>query len=88
MGYSASTLDYFSSLSANLLSASLRNLDELTMVLTPGELRMSDAERLAAIDRIDRAVADRLGCCSIVSWLFFLRGGQVPLYYDFSGFGL
>jgi hypothetical protein len=37
----------------DLLNSSLTNLTELTMVLTAGQLRMSDAERLAAIDRID-----------------------------------
>ena len=36
----------------NLISQSLKNLSDLTMVLANGSLRMSDAERLAAIDRI------------------------------------
>jgi hypothetical protein len=58
--WSVGELDYFSSLCSILLSSSLRNLDELTMVLTAGELRMSDAERLGAIDRIDREMASRL----------------------------
>jgi hypothetical protein len=36
----------------HLVNASLRNLDDLTMVVTDSKLRMSDAERLTAIDRI------------------------------------
>ncbi|MDB4921845.1 TerB family tellurite resistance protein [Mucilaginibacter sp.] len=36
----------------HLVSASLKNLDDLTMVVTDSQLRMSDAERLTAIDRI------------------------------------
>lgn len=36
----------------NLIRSSLRNLDELAMVITSGKLRMSDDERLAAIDHL------------------------------------
>jgi hypothetical protein len=36
----------------NLVSASLKNLDDLSMVISDSKMRMSDAERLAAIDRI------------------------------------
>jgi hypothetical protein len=36
----------------NLLSRSLKNLDDLSRVITAGQLRMNDAERLSAIDRI------------------------------------
>lgn len=36
----------------NLVTASLKNLDDLSMVITDSKLRMSDAERLSAIDRI------------------------------------
>lgn len=35
-----------------LFRGSLRNLEELTVILTAGELRMSDFERLEAIDRL------------------------------------
>jgi hypothetical protein len=38
----------------HLVSGSLKNLDDLTMVVTDSKLRMSDAERLTAIDRIYR----------------------------------
>ena len=36
----------------NLIGASLKNLSDLSMIVTDSQLRMSDAERLAAIDRI------------------------------------
>jgi hypothetical protein len=60
-GFSPATLAYFNGLYGNLLTGSLRNLDELAMVLTDGELRMSDAERLSTIDRIDRDMTSQLG---------------------------
>lgn len=44
----------------NLLDQSLRNLDELTVVITAGEMRMSDSERLEAIDRIHADMQDKL----------------------------
>jgi hypothetical protein len=59
-GFSPATLGYFNGLYGNLLTGSLRNLDELAMVLTDGELRMSDAERLSTIDRIDRDMTSQL----------------------------
>ncbi len=38
-----------------------KKLDQLNLVLTPGVLRMSDQERIGAIDRIDKDVGDALG---------------------------
>lgn len=58
--FSSGELDYFNTMYSNLLNGSLRNLSELTMVITAGQMRMSDAERLAAIDRIDRDMGDKL----------------------------
>jgi hypothetical protein len=58
--FTAAELDYFSNLYGNLLNGSLNNLSELAMVLTAGQLRMSDAERLAAIDRIDADMGGQL----------------------------
>src|SRR5262249_45523132 len=51
--FSLNELSYFNDLYSNILAKSLQNLDELAMVITADQLRMSDAERLAAIDRID-----------------------------------
>jgi hypothetical protein len=51
---------YFNDLYAGLLSRSLQNLDELAMVMTADQLRMSDGERLNAIDRIDESMTTQL----------------------------
>ena len=58
--FTVNQLTYFNDLYANLLSRSLQNLDELSMVMTADELRMSDAERLTAIDRIDESMTTQL----------------------------
>lgn len=53
-------LTYIGRVYSNLFNQSLRNLDELTNVLTAGKLRMSDDERLTAIDRIYADMRDKL----------------------------
>ena len=53
-------LDYLSKVYAGLLEGSLQNLEDLAMVITSSKLRMSDAERLASIDRIFLDASDRL----------------------------
>ncbi|WP_091490786.1 hypothetical protein [Flavobacterium phragmitis] len=53
-------LKYFESVYGNLLNLSLRNLDELTMVVTADKLRMSDDERLEAVDAIFLEMQDKL----------------------------
>jgi hypothetical protein len=50
--FSPGELDYMLKVYNNLLSASLKNINDLAMVVTESQLRMSDAERLTAIDRI------------------------------------
>jgi len=45
-------IEYLGKVYSNLLKESLKCLDELAMVITAGKLRMSDDERLQAIDRI------------------------------------
>lgn len=45
-------IDYIGKVYERLLDESLRNLDELAMIITSGQLRMSDDERLKGIDRI------------------------------------
>ena len=44
----------------NLFKQSLRNIDELTSVITVNKLRMSDDERLASIDKIYADMQDKL----------------------------
>jgi hypothetical protein len=46
-------LDGFSSNYGTYLQRGQKDVDELSLVTTDGELRMSDGERLSAIDRID-----------------------------------
>ena len=53
-------LAYIDKVYDNLLKQSLRNLDELTSVLTANELRMSDDERLETIDRIYIDMQDKV----------------------------
>lgn len=53
-------LSYLKLVYEKLFSESLRNLDELAMVITSGEARMSDDERLETIDRIHADMEDKL----------------------------
>ena len=58
--FSVSELNYMSSVYTQLVNQSLQNLDDLTNVLTAGKLRMSDDERMRAIDRIYASSSDKL----------------------------
>ena len=58
--FSASELTYMSNVYGQLVNQSLQNLDDLTTVLTAGKLRMSDDERMRAIDRIYASSSDKL----------------------------
>ncbi|RYJ44308.1 TerB family tellurite resistance protein [Flavobacterium beibuense] len=53
-------LSYLTTVYDNLFKQSLRNLDELTGILTAGSMRMSDNERLEAIDRIYDDMQEKL----------------------------
>ncbi len=53
-------LRYLARVYDNLFDESLRNLDELLVIITAGEARMSDDERLQAIDRIFEDMQDKL----------------------------
>lgn len=58
--FSTEELGYMASVYSNLFSKSLRNLESLLMVITANKLRMSDDERLTAIDRIFNTMEDQL----------------------------
>ncbi|MBC8053810.1 MAG: TerB family tellurite resistance protein [Sphingobacteriaceae bacterium] len=58
--FSISEIDYLSAVYNNLLTQSLRNLDELATILTSSKLSMSDDERLTAIDKIFEDTEDKL----------------------------
>lgn len=51
-GFTASELDYLGRVYGQLTAAALNDINDLTDVLRASRLRMSDAERVSAIDRI------------------------------------
>ena len=53
-------IDYLKSVYENLFNQSVRNLEALAMVITAGKLRMSDDERLTAVDAIWKEASDAL----------------------------
>ncbi len=60
VNFNPQELDYFGKVYANLFNQSLKNLDALTTVITANKLRMSDDERLKAIDDIFNSMLDKL----------------------------
>lgn len=58
--FNADEMGYLERVYKQLFDQSMDHLDELAMVITSSKLRMSDAERLAAIDRIFLNVQDKL----------------------------
>ncbi len=58
--FSPDEISYLGRVYQQLFDQSMDNLDELAMVITSSKLRMSDSERLAAIDRIFLDVQDKL----------------------------
>ncbi len=58
--FSVEEIGYLGRVYKQLFDQSVDNLDELLMVITSSKLRMSDSERLAAIDRIFLNVEDKL----------------------------
>jgi DNA repair ATPase RecN len=58
--FNTDELSYLGRVYDNLFKESLRNLDELLTVITAGKTRMSDDERLQAIDRIYADMQDKL----------------------------
>ncbi|TCD03171.1 TerB family tellurite resistance protein [Pedobacter psychroterrae] len=58
--FNVKEIDYLGSVYGNLNKQSLANLEALLMVITAGHLRMSDDERLAAIDAIYSDMQEKL----------------------------
>lgn len=58
--FSPEELSYLSGIYGRLFDQSITNLDELLTVITSSKLRMSDGERLRAIDRIFLDMQDKL----------------------------
>jgi hypothetical protein len=59
--FTAAELRYVSNVYNAFFTKSLNCVNELSMIMTPGELRMSDAERLRAIDGIYTDISGQLG---------------------------
>ena len=59
-GFNPDELDYLSRVYAQLTSAALNDVNELANIITASKLRMSDDERLSAIDRIYASSSDKL----------------------------
>jgi hypothetical protein len=58
--FTVKEIGYLSNVYANVLSRSIKNVDRLTTVITADKLRMSDDERLKAIDGIYDDMQDKL----------------------------
>jgi hypothetical protein len=58
--FSPNEIDYMGRVYKQLFDQSLDNLEELTMIVTSSKLRMTDDERLKAIDRIFADSQDKL----------------------------
>lgn len=59
--FSAVEIMYIGKVYSNLFNQSLKNLDVLATVITANQLRMSDEERLTAIDHLYNDMQDKLG---------------------------
>lgn len=58
--FNTGEVKYLGKVYSNLFKQSLNDLDELTIIITDSKLRMSDDERLEAIDRIYANIQDKL----------------------------
>lgn len=57
--FTMTEIAYIGKVYSNLFNEVLKNMEELAMVITSGKLRMSDDERLNAIDKIYGSVLDQ-----------------------------
>lgn len=57
--FTAAEIEYMVNVYGNLLNESLQNIEDLAMIITAGKLRMSDDERLKAIDNLYDDVVDQ-----------------------------
>lgn len=58
--FNESEINYMGTVYDNLFDQSLKNVDDLITVMTAGTLRMSDQERLSAIDKLYEDTQDKL----------------------------
>jgi hypothetical protein len=57
--FTSAEIEYMGKVYGNLFKQSLTSLDDLALVLTAGKLRMTDDERLQAIDKIYSSVVEQ-----------------------------
>ena len=57
--FTVEEIEYMAKVYVNLLNESLKYLDELVMVVTAGNLRMSDDERIQAIDKVYTKIVEQ-----------------------------
>ena len=57
--FSNDEISYIQNVYSNLFNQSLKNLDALATIVTAGEMRMSDDERLSAIDNVWKEVENQ-----------------------------
>lgn len=65
--FTSGELDYSKMVFERLLEESLKNLDELFLIITSGELEMRDDERIKRIDQIHLEMQDKYGFCQSFS---------------------
>lgn len=59
--FNVNEIDYISNVYSNLFNQSAKNLDDLANIITANKLRMSDNERLGAIDNVWKETDSQLG---------------------------
>lgn len=57
--FTVNEIEYIGKVYANLFDQSVKNIDDLAMIITAGRLRMSDDERLQAIDKLYDEIIDQ-----------------------------
>ncbi len=57
--FTSQEINYIGKVYSNLFNESIKNLDELFLVITSGQLRMSDDERMQSIDKIYDRIEDQ-----------------------------
>lgn len=74
--FSLSDIEYLQGVYTNLTGKSARSLDELIMVITAGQVRMTDAERMQFIDEIHSDVMEQLSFLRYFNNKTLLLGAQ------------
>jgi len=57
--FTVNEIEYIGKVYSNLFDQSVKNIDDLAMIITAGKLRMSDDERLQAIDKLYDEIVDQ-----------------------------